>query len=741
MKTISLISGNYMCGKGLEDCTNELIHPCFGNKYLTNYFLGSSSKRTMFVWPKYLRSSRNTKEQRFHVAAKIRKKHDYPWPDNIDPNITSGYLSYLSHFKPLAEKPKVVTLDFEKPLVDLEKKIIEIRRMADDTGLDFSNQIGSLESKYQQALKDLYSHLTPIQRLMIARHPNRPTVLDHILNITDKWIELHGDRAGYDDPAIVTGIGSMDGKSYMFIGHQKGRNTKENIARNFAMPTPHGYRKALRMMKYADHHKFPIITFVDTPGAYADMKSEELGQGEAIAHNLRTMFGLKVPIVTVVTGEGGSGGALAIACPNKMFMLENSAFYVASPEACAAILWKSSKAAPKAAEKLRITAQEHYRLGIADGIIPEPVGGAHADPTWTSQQIKLAITQAMEELTKMDEEELLHHRHLKFRSIGGFQEGKPVEPERKRRMKPSEVNSSNITDVESELQGLKKIILEAKGPSDPISKEPIQKLVNEVDQEITKALISMGLTEKVQSVMKELSSKASNDSPNQQPLDGNLKEKVDKIMQEIKSKMSQPGAYLGLKQKLQKLDTVNRLMEVKSQQEKLRQELNQKLSDDTKAKIATLMQAQEQGRTQEMISNGESTDKELEEKAVEVYKELEGVFQSANLEVVGVRNRSVDGPLPPEIEQKIADLNNEIISEIDRVVNAEGLKGQIKKLESEIAQGSKDVEKMEAGIKERILAALDVTALNEKIERLREEVKSSSKGVSGNKIGMENGRW
>ncbi|PON92038.1 Acetyl-CoA carboxylase, alpha subunit [Trema orientale] len=248
-------------------------------------------------------------------------------------------MSYLSHFKPLAEKPKPFTLAFEKPLVDLEQKITEVQRMAEETSLDFSDQIGALEHKYEQ------------------------------------WVELHGDRAGYDDPAIVTGIGSMDGKSYMFIGHQKGRNTKENIARNFAMPTPHRYQKALRMMKYADHHGIPIVTFVDTPGAFADLKSEELGQGEAIAHNLRTMFSLKVPIVTVVTVEGGSGGALAIACSNKLFMLENSAFYVVGPEACAAILWKSSQAAPK-----------------------EPLGGAHADPVWTSQQIKFAINQAMEML-------------------------------------------------------------------------------------------------------------------------------------------------------------------------------------------------------------------------------------------------------------------------------------------------------------------------------------------------------
>ncbi|KAL8252628.1 hypothetical protein R6Q59_036321 [Mikania micrantha] len=279
------------------------------------------------------------------------------------------------------------------------------------------------------ALKDLYTHLTPIQRVNIARHPNRPTFLDHVFNITDKFVELHGDRAGYDDPAVVTGIGTIDGGRFMFMGHQKGRNTKENIQRG--MPTPHGYRKALRMMYYADHHGFPIVTFIDTPGAFADLKSEELGQGEAIAHNLRTMFGLKVPIVSIVMGEGGSGGALAIGCANKLLMLENAVFYVASPEACAAILWKTAKASPKAAEKLRITANELCRLQIADGIIPEPLGGAHADPHWTSVQIKKAILESMDELQKMGTEELLRHRKLKFCKIGGFQEGPPVDPEKK----------------------------------------------------------------------------------------------------------------------------------------------------------------------------------------------------------------------------------------------------------------------------------------------------------------------
>ncbi|TQE03840.1 hypothetical protein C1H46_010504 [Malus baccata] len=393
-------------------------------------------------------------------------------------------------FRPLTEKPKQVTLPFEKPLVDLNKKFTEIRRMADETSLDFSDQIAALENKYQQ------------------------------------WVELHGDRACYDDPAIVTGLGSMDGQSYMFIGHQKGRNTKENIARNFAMPTPHDYRKVLRMMKYANHHKFPIVTFVDTPGAFADLKFEELGQGEAIAQNLRTMFGLKVPIITVVTEEGGLGGVLAIACSNKLFMLENAAFYIASPEVCAAILWKSSQTAPKL-------------------LLQEPLGGVHADPAWTSQQIKTTITQAIKELEKMNTTELLQHPRLKFRLIGGYQEGIPMELKRKCNIKPSEVNMPRAADLEAEIENLKKKILEAKGPSDPVTIQTIEKLKQDVDKEMAKAFISMGLQEKLEAVKLELS-KASEHTPSQ-PLNRNLKEKVDKIMQEFNHNLSRPGAYLGLK--------------------------------------------------------------------------------------------------------------------------------------------------------------------------------------------------
>ncbi|KAG0600156.1 hypothetical protein M758_11G011400 [Ceratodon purpureus] len=310
------------------------------------------------------------------VCAKIKKgkmgpEEDYPWPEKFPPGeITDGALEYLNRFKPLPNPQRPVTLPFERPIADLEQKIDEVRELANETGLDFTDQIAELEERYDQVRKELYGALTPMQRLSVARHPNRPTFLDHVINMTDSWIELHGDRGGFDDPAIVCGIGSMDGMSFMFIGQQKGRNTKENIHRNFAMPMPNGYRKALRFMRHAEKFGFPILTFIDTPGAYAGVKAEELGQGEAIAFNLREMFGIKVPIIATVIGEGGSGGALAIGCGNKMIMLENAVYYVASPEACAAILWKTSAAAPKAADALRITAHELQSLDVVDDIIP-----------------------------------------------------------------------------------------------------------------------------------------------------------------------------------------------------------------------------------------------------------------------------------------------------------------------------------------------------------------------------------
>ncbi|KAL3536842.1 hypothetical protein ACH5RR_000208 [Cinchona calisaya] len=723
MTTLSIIAATCGRGSGEENNISEIgSNFCFRNEFFDNRAIRGLSRSLNGVWFRNVEGSRMRSVKTFRIAAKIKKgkkKHDYPWPDDIDPNCDKP-LDYLSYFKPLDEKPKPVTLAFEKPLVDLEKKIIEVRRMADETGLDFSNQINALEAKYQQALKDLYTHLTPIQRLNIARHPNRPTVLDHIVNITDKWVELHGDRKGYDDPAIVTCLGSIEGRSYMFIGHQKGRNTKENIKRNFAMPTPQGYRKALRMMRYADHHGFPIVTFVDTPGAFADLRSEELGQGEAIAYNLRTMFGLKVPIVTVVTGEGGSGGALAIACANKLLMLENSAFYVASPEACAAILWKSSQAAPKAAEKLRITAQEHYRLRIADGIIPEPLGGAHADPLWASEQIKLAIVQAVEELRRMDTEELLRHRMLKFRSIGtgGYKEDGQVEPERKRNMKPSEVNAPKTADIESELEDLRKKIFEAKGPSDPITTGSIEKLQKDLDQEMTKAFISMGLKDEIESLKLEL---ARAPEP-KQPLSRPLQEKADKIVQEFKQKLSQPGAYLGLKQKLQTLNTVVRLINLMEKSNRLKTEVNQKIPPEIRAKMDHFKKALEES------SRGDSLDSNLAENLQIDKKELEDVLKSVNLEVVGTTKRKeAEVELEhPDIKEKVKNINKEIREEIESAVDRAGVWKKIQELKVEISKdsSSEKVKKLEAEIKEGIASALSVTPLKEKVENLRTELVS-----------------
>ncbi|KHN08303.1 Acetyl-coenzyme A carboxylase carboxyl transferase subunit alpha, chloroplastic [Glycine soja] len=575
------------------------------------------------------------KRRDFTVAAKLRKvkKHEYPWPPNPDPNVKGGVLSHLSMFKPLKEKPKPVTLDFEKPLVDLQKKIIDVQKMANETGLDFSDQILSLETKYQQALKDLYTHLTPIQRVNIARHPNRPTFLDHVFNITEKFVELHGDRAGYDDPAIVTGLGTIDGRSYMFIGHQKGRNTKENIQRNFGMPTPHGYRKALRLMEYADHHGFPIVTFIDTPGAYADLKSEELGQGEAIAHNLRSMFGLKVPVISIVIGEGGSGGALAIGCANKLLMLENAVFYVASPEACAAILWKTAKASPKAAEKLKITATELCKLQIADGVIPEPLGGAHADPEWTSQQIKKAIKETMDELMKMNTEELLKHRMLKFRKIGGFQEGIPIDPKRKANMKKRDLSIAKIPDaeLEVEVEKLKQQVLEAKESSPVPPKldldEMLKQLTREVDLEYSEAVKATGLTDSLLKLREEVS-KANADNQIVDPL---LKDKIEKLRVEFEQQLRAAPNYGRLQNKftyLSELCKVKLLSDANKDNEAVtfKQELEKKVDNAlSNPKIRETFEALKAEIKGAGASSASDLDDELKKKIVEFMIELKEV--------------------------------------------------------------------------------------------------------------------
>ncbi|DBA90496.1 TPA: hypothetical protein ACH3X1_003759 [Trebouxia sp. C0004] len=329
----------------------------------------------------------------------------------------------LSRFGPITQKAEnTAVLDFEKPLVELDNRITEVRKVAEENGVDVSESIRELEDRAKQLRKDTYSRLTPVQRLQVARHPNRPTFLDVALNISDKFVELHGDRAGLDDPAMVCGLASMEGQTFMFIGHQKGRNTKENIHRNFGMPQPNGYRKALRFMKHADKFGLPIVTFVDTPGAFAGKSAEESGQGEAIAVNLREMFGFRVPILSVVIGEGGSGGALAIGCANRNLIMEHSVYYVASPEACAAILWKARDKAATATEALKITAEQLIKFKVMDHVIPEPLGGAHSDPMGAFPAIKKSLMEVYSYYSKLTEEEIKLDRYAKFRALGHFEE-------------------------------------------------------------------------------------------------------------------------------------------------------------------------------------------------------------------------------------------------------------------------------------------------------------------------------
>ncbi|XAR50867.1 Acetyl-CoA carboxylase [Bertholletia excelsa] len=684
----------------------------------------------------------------FTVSAKLRKvkKHEYPWPDDADPNVKGGVLSHLSYFKPLKQKQKPAILDFEKPLVDVQKKIIDVQKMANETGLDFSDQIILLENKYQKALKDLYTHLTPIQRVNIARHPNRPTFLDHVTNITEKFVELHGDRAGYDDPAIVTGLGTINGRSYMFIGQQKGRNTKENIQRNFAMPTPHGYRKALRMMYYADHHGFPIVTFIDTPGAFADLKSEELGQGEAIAVNLRTMFGLKVPIVSIVIGEGGSGGALAIGCANKLLMLENAVFYVASPEACAAILWKSAEASPEAAKMLKITAPELCKLKVADGIIPEPLGGAHADPYWTSQQIKTAIVDSMDELVKMDTQKLLQHRSRKFRKLGRFQERIPVDPKKKVNMKKKELKPGKTADreLESEVEKLKQQILKAKesssAPPEQGLNEMIEKLKREVDCEFSKAVKSMGLQDQFVKLREEFA-KARNSKD--QPMNRALMDKYEKLVVEFRQGLPAAPNYGSLKNKLTMLEEISKaknLSERNNKEGTLELDINKKFKEilnkpGMKGKIEALKK--------EIENSGVSTFAELnqdqKEKILEVKEEIE-MEVSDVLKSFGLH---IEPPSLSDFKTKMEELNEEINQVIEDVVNSSDLKNKIQQLKLEVVKVGKSSDpqskgkilELEQQIKQSLADAMNSSVLKGRYEKLKaeiSEVMESSGGLDGN---------
>jgi acetyl-CoA carboxylase carboxyl transferase subunit alpha len=311
-------------------------------------------------------------------------------------------------------------LSFERPLIELKNKIEELKKYTDEKDIDFSDEIQRLEEKAVRLANEIYGNLTPMQRIQIARHPQRPTTLDYIQRIFNSFIEIHGDRLYGDDSAIVAGIAKLDDQPVTVIGHQKGKDTKENIARNFGMPHPEGYRKALRAMQQANKFGRPIICFIDTPGAYPGMAAEERGQSEAIARNLREMAGFEVPIICVIIGEGGSGGALAIGVGNHIYMLENSVYSTISPEGAAAIIWKDASQAQRAADSMRITAPDLYEMEIVEGVIPEPLGGSHHDIDKQAQSIKEFLDRAVRDLKKIDGSQLVSARYEKFKKIGEY---------------------------------------------------------------------------------------------------------------------------------------------------------------------------------------------------------------------------------------------------------------------------------------------------------------------------------
>jgi acetyl-CoA carboxylase carboxyl transferase subunit alpha len=317
---------------------------------------------------------------------------------------------------------KTSFLDFEQSIADLEAKIEELRFVQDDSAVDISEEIERLEKKGNQLTKDIYAKLSPWQISQVARHPQRPYTLDYLGLIFTDFEELHGDRAFADDHAIVGGLARFNGQPVMVIGHQKGRDTKDKIYRNFGMPRPEGYRKALRLMKLAEKFGIPVMTFVDTPGAYPGIDAEERGQSEAIGRNLYVMAELKVPIIVTIIGEGGSGGALAIAVGDTLQMLQYSTYSVISPEGCASILWKSADKAPEAAETMGITAQRLKTLGLVDKIISEPLGGAHRDHAAMAQNLKKALQDALKQVSGMPTEQLLATRYERLMSYGRFKE-------------------------------------------------------------------------------------------------------------------------------------------------------------------------------------------------------------------------------------------------------------------------------------------------------------------------------
>ena len=311
-------------------------------------------------------------------------------------------------------------LEFEQPIAELEAKIEELRMVGDDNEINIQDEIVRLESKSQALMESIFTDLKPWQIAQLARHPQRPYTLDYVHRVFDDFQELHGDRAFADDRAIVGGVARLEGRPVMLIGHQKGRDTTEKIHRNFGMPRPEGYRKALRLMKTAERFKLPVLTFIDTPGAYPGIDAEERGQSEAIARNLLVMSRLKTPIICTVMGEGGSGGALAIGVGDRVMMLEYSTYSVISPEGCASILWKSAEKAPLAAEAMGITSSSLKELGLIDTIIPEPSGGAHRDMDAMAHNVKSVLSETLEQLERIPLDKLLEERYQRLMSYGDF---------------------------------------------------------------------------------------------------------------------------------------------------------------------------------------------------------------------------------------------------------------------------------------------------------------------------------
>lgn len=311
-------------------------------------------------------------------------------------------------------------LEFERDIVEIQGQIDKLLSLAEDKGIDVSSDLDALRGRLETLKQDTYRNLRPIEQVQVARHPRRPFTLDYVSRVFTDWLELHGDRAFRDDEAIVGGWARLEGRSVMVIGHQKGRDMKENLRRNFGMPHPEGYRKALRLMRMAEKFGRPVINLIDTPGAYPGIGAEERGQAEAIAMNLREMARMRVPLLSVVIGEGGSGGALALGVTDRILMLEHSIYSVISPEGCAAILWRSAEHREKAADALKLTARNLLALGVCDEIVDEPSGGAHSDWDATSDALRAALHRNLGELEALSVEERIRLRHAKFEAMGSW---------------------------------------------------------------------------------------------------------------------------------------------------------------------------------------------------------------------------------------------------------------------------------------------------------------------------------